>query len=377
MLETIEYNQNINKFEKLNFNSIKTQGIKYTGSKDRLLPFILKKIYSLHPKIVMDGFSGTTRVSQALAKTGYSVISNDLSVWSKTFATCYLLNKRPKEYYKEITDYLNNLPGKYGWFSENYGGKANEKGVKRPFQIHNTMKLDAIREEIDKIASNEVEKATLLTSLILALDKVDSTIGHYSAYLKNWSPRSYNTMKLEVPSFILSDTEHQVYQEDIFKLLPNLSADVAYFDPPYGSSNNKMPASRVRYQAYYHIWTTIILNDHPKLFGRNNRRQDSSDTVSYSPFEDFRKNENGKYIACEAIEKLIKNTNAQYIIFSYSSGGRVSFQDLLEIFSSYTKILEVQKIDYRKNVMSNMKWTYEWIEENNRHQEYIFTLKKI
>jgi adenine-specific DNA-methyltransferase len=334
-------------------------------------------VYKLEPKTILDGFSGTTRVSQAFAKLGYRVIANDIAIWSKTFAECYLLNKKPREYYQKIIDYLNKIPGKYGWFSEHYGGEPKKKGQKRPWQIHNTMKLDAIREEIEKIAEDEIEKSVLLTSLILALDKVENTVGHYASYLKEWAPRSYKTMRLEVPGFIISKQNHEVSQEDIFKLLPKIEVDLAYYDPPYGSCNDKMPSSRVRYQAYYHIWTTIIKNDKPKLFGATNRRVDSSDKVSYSPFEDFRKNKEGKFIAREAIEKLIQETRAKFIVFSYSSGGRVPFDELVDIFSRNSKIIEIQKIDYRKNVMSFMRWTNEWVKEKEEpHQEYLFLLEK-
>ncbi|CUS98652.1 DNA adenine methylase [Candidatus Chrysopegis kryptomonas] len=364
-------------FGEVDFDRIRTEGIKYIGSKEKIIPYILRVIYRLKPKVVFDGFSGTTRVSQALAKMGYKVISNDIAVWSKTFATCYLLNKKDKGYYQEMINYLNNLPPKFGWFSKHYGGDPSKGEAKKPWQIHNTMKLDAIREEIDKIAVDEVEKSVLLTSLILALDKVDNTIGHFSAYLKDWAPRSYKEMVLKVPSLIITDAEHEVYQEDIFNLLPFIEADVAYYDPPYGSNNDKMPPSRVRYQAYYHIWTTIIKNDKPKLFGSALRRWDSSDKISYSPFEDFRKNESGKFIALEAIEKLISETKAKYIVFSYSSMGRVPFQELVETFAKYAKILEIQKINYKKNVMTYMRWTNEWIKEKDEPNiEYLFLLKK-
>ena len=366
-----------NLFNEITFENIETEGIKYAGSKDKIIPYILKLAYKLKPKTVFDGFSGTTRVSQAFAKLGCKVIANDFAVWSKTFAECYLLNKKSKEYYQEIIDHLNKLPGKYGWFSEHYGGDPKKKGPKRPWQIHNTMKLDAIREEIDKIPKDEIEKFVLLTSLILALDKVDNTMGHYVSYLKNWAPRSYKTMRLKVPKFVISDQNHEVYQEDIFKLIPKIKVDLTYYDPPYGSCNNKMPSSRVRYQAYYHIWTTIIKNDKPKLFGTTNRRTDASDKISYSPFEDFRKDKNDRFIASKAIEKLIKETNSNYIIFSYSSGGRVPFDELVNIFSTNSKILEIQEIDYKKNVMSSMCWTNEWVKTKKEpHREYLFLLKK-
>lgn len=366
-----------NLFGEVLFEDIETEGIKYVGSKDKIIPYILKTVCELNPKTVFDGFSGTTRVSQAFAKLGYRVVSNDSSVWSKTFATCYLLNRKGKDYYRKMIDHLNGLPGKYGWFTENYGGDPSMGGPKRPWQIHNTMKLDAIREEIDKIANDEVEKSVLLTSLILALDKVDNTVGHYSSYLKGWSQRSYKNMVLEIPNFVFTDLQHEVYQDDIFDLAPNVCADIAYYDPPYGSNNDKMPPSRVRYSAYYHAWTTIIKNDRPKLFGSTNRRSDSSDKVSYSPFEDYRKNKSGKFVASEAIDKLIRITPSKYILFSYSSGGRVPFNELVDIFSSHSKIINIQKIDYRRNVMSSMRWTNEWVvSKNEPHQEYLFLLEK-
>lgn len=360
------------------FEQITTQGIKYTGSKDLLIPHILQNIAQLSDvKTVLDGFSGTTRVSQALAKSGYNVIANDTAVWSKIFAQCYLLNKKDKNYYQPIIHHLNQLKGRYGWFSKHYGAKETDT-IKRPWQVHNTMKLDAIRAEIEHIAQDEIEKSVLLTALILALDKVDNTIGHYVAYLKKWSQRSYNTMYLEVPDiFDNSKNTHLVYQQDIFELIPHIQADLAYYDPPYGSANNKMPPSRVRYAAYYHIWTTIIQNDKPALFGKNNRRIDSSDKLAYSPFEDYKKDEDGQFIAAKSIDKLIKLTHAKYILFSYSSGGRVPINQLIQIFQTHTSILNIQKIDYKKNVMSNMKWTEKWANDDNLiHQEYLFLLEK-
>ena len=50
-----------------------TEGIKYAGSKLKLLPYILELAQKVKPQTVFDGFSGTTRVSQAFAKVGYKV----------------------------------------------------------------------------------------------------------------------------------------------------------------------------------------------------------------------------------------------------------------------------------------------------------------
>jgi adenine-specific DNA-methyltransferase len=81
--------------DELVFEVPETQGIKYAGSKLKLLPYILQLVEKVKPHTVLDGFAGTTRVSQALAKTGHRVIANDISVWSEVFGECYLLNKHP------------------------------------------------------------------------------------------------------------------------------------------------------------------------------------------------------------------------------------------------------------------------------------------
>lgn len=360
-----------------------TEGIKYAGSKLRLLPYILQLTHKVKPKTVLDGFAGTTRVSQALAKSGYQVIANDVAVWSRVFGLCYLKNKRDKKYYQELIDELNALPGRDGWFTEHYGGYANggaaskTNGLKKPFQIHNTRKLDAIRVKIDEMSLDEIEEAVLLTNLILALDEVESTLGHYASYLNEWSPRSYNTMRLTVPMLFESRYENQVLQSDIFDVVENVQVDLAYFDPPYGSNNEKMPPSRVRYAAYYHLWTTICLNDKPKLFGKAMRRADSSDTIASSVFEEFRQNDSGKFVATEAIRELIARTNAKYILLSYSSGGRATAKELDEILSDAGRVVESVKLDHKRNVMATMRWTHEWVRENERENfEYLFLLEK-
>jgi len=363
---------------------METQGIKYTGSKREILPVLLELIKPLNVKTILDGFSGTTRVSQALKQAGYIVYANDIADWSKVFGECYLLNRKPANYYLPIIEHLNKLPGKYGWFSENYGGEPNggsaiqKDGRKRIWQLHNTKKLDAIRDEIDKIAKDEIEKSVLLTSLIIAMDKVDSSVGHQVSYLKKWAPRAYNIMKMEVPRLIIDDKQHQVYQKDIFDLVNDIEVDLAYYDPPYGSSNELMPPSRVRYASYYHIWKTICLNDKPKLVGAANRREDVGDTISSSIFEEFRKNDKGQYIVIEALERLIKNTPAKYVVLSYNNNGRATFKAIIDILKNLKKKISIIEMDYRKNVMATItRTTNEWINDTNgKNKEYLFLINK-
>ncbi|MGO8766044.1 MAG: DNA adenine methylase [Limisphaerales bacterium] len=375
--------QTLDLFEDLVVDVPETEGIKYTGSKLKLLPYIFQLLRKVKPKTVLDGFAGTTRVSQALAQAGHRVIANVISAWSKIFGTCYLLNTHPESHFKPLIDHLNSLPGKDGWFTEHYGGEPNdgssigEDKLKKPWQKHNTRKLDAIRDEIEQLSISETERAVLLTSLILALDEVDSTLGHFVSYLNDWSPRSYNKVILKVPRLLPAVERHDVHQSDIFDLIKRVEVDLAYFDPPYGSNNEKMPPSRVRYAAYYHLWTSICLYDKPPLFGKAKRRSDTSDKTASSVFEDFRKNESGRFVVVEAIERMLQATRAKHIILSYSSGGRATAEELNEVINSAGNLIEAIEIDYRKNVMAGMRWTNEWVSEaETPNREFLFLIEK-
>lgn len=360
-----------------------TEGIKYTGSKLKLLPHILELVSQTGARSVLDGFSGSTRVSQALAKSGYEVVANDIAVWSEVFGKCYLTNDKPKESYAPLIKELNDAKPVDGWFTQYYGGHPNsgcaiqQDGLKKPWQVHNTRKLDGVREKIDHLQLSPTEKAVALTSLILALDRVDNTLGHYVAYLKDWSPRSYNQMRLEVPVVFPARQRHRVTRMDAFQAAKS-DTDLAYYDPPYGSNNEKMPPSRVRYASYYHLWTTICLNDKPEVFGKAMRRTDSSDRTAGSVFEEFRRNPvSGRYIAVEAIEKLVKATSARWVLLSYSSMGRGTTEELSQILGEAGQILNVRKVDYQKNVMSDMKWTNQWLRDaGDKNQEFLFLIDK-
>ncbi len=363
-----------------------TEGIKYTGSKREIIPVLLKLMRPLGVRTVFDGFSGTTRVSQALKKAGYLVYANDVAVWSKVFGYCYLLNKKSAAYYQKIIDKLNSLPGRAGWFSKHYGGESNggsavhEDGKKRMWQLHNTMKLDSIRSEIDNLANNEIERSVLLTSLILAMDKVDSSVGHHVSYLREWAPRAYNTMQMKVPELIIDDKDHRIFCDDIFNVLEGVEVDLAYYDPPYGSSNELMPPSRVRYASYYHLWKTVCLNDEPRLVGKANRREDASDLIAGSIFEEYRKDSTGRYLVMDAIEKLIKNTKAKYVILSYNNHGRATFDGILEVIRNLKLKCSIFEMDYKKNVMSQMAWTNKWLNGGSSqdigNKEFLFLMQK-
>lgn len=349
---------------------METQGIKYAGSKRRIIPHILHALSETEGvRTVLDGFSGSTRVAQAFAQSGLDTTANDVAAWSEVFANCYLKSDKPDSFYAEIFDHLNGLTGVDGWFTEHYGGLRDDK--KKPFQIKNTRKLDAVRDEIDRLGLGFTDKSVVLTALILALDGVDSTLGHYASYLSEWSARSAKDLVLKLPKRFAVTTENTVLRGDVLDAVRGRAFDLAYFDPPYGSDNAKMPTSRVRYNAYYHLWTTVVLNDKPAVFGKANRRADSKDSANPSVFENCRSD-----VVLSAIERLVSETDARYVLLSYGAKGRAAKADLTDVLSAQGKRLKIIEIDCKRNIMAQMTSTEQWMNGGEEYKEYLFLLEK-
>lgn len=364
--------------ERENYES-KTQGIKYAGSKREIIPRILDLVPK-DVKSILDGCSGSTRVSQSFRKANYETTSNDLAEYSKIFAQCFLLNAKEKSHYQDWVDHLNSLSGLDGWFTKNYGGVVSKNpkgnaiqsdGLRRPFQVHNMRKLDAILSEIPNLTNNYIEKSVLLTSTIFAVDKVDNTIGHFVAYLKDWPKRSYDSIHLEVPDLITTGRSCKVSQKSIFNIEDYY--DLIYLDPPYGTNNDQHKTTRVRYNSYYHIWTTICKNDQPSLHGASLRRYDaSSDTIkgSLSIFE----NTDSRLVYNET-ERLIEKLNCKYIMFSYSNKSILSKSDLESIFGRY-KILAFDEFQHKENAMKHTTINNQWLGDQGTNKEFLILVQK-
>ena len=73
----------------------------------------------------------------------------------------------------------------------------------------------------------------LLTSLIEAADRVDSTVGVQMAYLKQWAPRAHQRLTLRVPELLAGPGRGDPRRRGR-AASPALGAyDLAYLDPPY------------------------------------------------------------------------------------------------------------------------------------------------
>ena len=179
--------------------AVKPPMIKYIGSKRRLVPVLTRICQASGARTALDLFTGTTRVAQAFKAQGVHVTAVDSARYAHTFARTYIeadAAATDAGALRAAVTHLNALPGKPGYVTETFSHQA------RFFQPHNAARIDAVRDAIDSEYAGSPLFPLLLTSLIEAADRVDSTTGVQMAYVKQWAPRSAKPLELRVPELL-------------------------------------------------------------------------------------------------------------------------------------------------------------------------------
>ena len=309
--------------------------IKYLGSKKKLLEDIHEASidgFPGNPKTVIDMFSGTSRVGHYFKSKGYRVISNDFSEYGKVLAEGLVVADKEKYYddAKKWVDHYNTNAGTLsGYFTNTFCIQS------RFFKPKNGEKVDWIREDIESQNFDPILKSVLLTSLMLAADKVDSTCGVQMAYIKKWAARADKDLVLQVP-LLLSASKHglcEAHKADAGIISENLKADIAYLDPPYNQHS---------YLGNYHIWEALCLWDKPAFYGVACKREDVK--TRKSSF-------NRKREALGAMEKTVANCakNVKRIVTSFNDEGYISKQEMLSLLNKYGKTT-VKTINYKRYI---------------------------
>lgn len=287
--------------------------IKYIGSKRVLVP-VLGDLLSLSgAQTSLDLFTGTTRVAQEFKRRGSEVTAVDTARYSEVFAKCYIQMDAAavdKDDLREALRYLSSLQGEPGYFTETFCVQS------RYFQPFNGERVDAIRNTLEREFRDSVLFPILLTSLIDAADRVDSTTGVQMAYVKDWAPRSFNPLELREPELFVGPG--RAIRGDARVVVGQLPrVDLAYLDPPYNQH---------RYFTNYHIWETLVAWDAPEPYGIACKRLDSRDESTKSVF-------NMKRQMPVALRGVIADVNAETLVLSYNNESWVSLEDLVEMCS--------------------------------------------
>jgi len=177
----------------------------YIGSKLKLSNFILQSVKQvvgsdLSQQIFCDLFAGTGIVSRVFKPEVNQIIANDLEYYSYVLNKNYIENNTAFEY-SNLLENLNNLKPKKGFIFKNYCLAGGDN--RQYFSDENGMKIDAIRQEIERLKQAE---------------------------------------------FKIYNQQNKVYNQDSNKLIKKIEGNVLYLDPPYNTR---------QYGANYHILNTI------------------------------------------------------------------------------------------------------------------------
>jgi adenine-specific DNA-methyltransferase len=284
--------------------------IKYLGSKRRLVPALTAIARAAEARTAIDLFTGTTRVAQAFKGAGADVTAVDTARYANVFARCYVETDARTVDASELAALLarlDRLPGRPGYVTEVFCRQS------RFFQPDNGARIDAIRDVIASDWAGSPLEPILLTSLIEAADRVDSTTGVQMAYVKQWADRSKQPLRLRVPELL--DGGGTALLGDAVALAPVLpAADLAYLDPPYNQH---------RYTANYHVWETLVVWDAPSHYGVACKRADLREPETRSVF-------NARRGMPVALRRVIETLDARLLVVSCSDEGWVTLDDLRE-----------------------------------------------
>jgi adenine-specific DNA-methyltransferase len=294
--------------------------IKYLGSKRRLVPVLTRICQAAGARTALDLFTGTTRVAQAFKAQGVHVTAVDSARYAHTFARAYIETDAAtidRDALQAAVSHLNAVPGKPGYVTETFSHEA------RFFQPHNAARIDAVRDVIDSDYARSPLFPLVLTSLIEAADRVDSTTGVQMAYVKQWAPRSAKPLELRVPELL--DGPGLAIQGDAVELAsgsgsgsdlapgPGLGHfDLAYLDPPYNQH---------RYFTNYHVWETLVAWDAPEAYGVARKRLDARDPSTHSVF-------NSKRTMPAALASVVQSVDCDLLVLSYNNESWLALEEL-------------------------------------------------
>ncbi|HWD52810.1 MAG TPA: DNA adenine methylase [Acidimicrobiales bacterium] len=288
--------------------------IKYLGSKRRLVPALTEMARASGAATALDLFTGTTRVAQALKRLGIHTTAVDSSRAAHVLARCYVATdpEQSPTFLTEVAeavDDLNGRDGRPGYVTDTFCRSA------RFFRPENGARIDAIRDAIDADYAETPLWPVLMTSLLEAADRVDSTTGVQMAYLKQWASRADRPLALRIPGLIPG--AGRAVRGDACGLVADgpdrlPAVDLAYLDPPYNQH---------RYESNYHVWETLVEWDAPVHYGIACKREDLRLPTGRSPF-------NRRLTMPAALAEVIAAVRADTVVLSYNDESWLTLDEL-------------------------------------------------
>jgi adenine-specific DNA-methyltransferase len=142
------------------------------------------------------------------------------------------------------------------------------------------------------------------------------------AFVKDWAPRSFKPLRLEVPN-LLAGPGRALLGNAIDLAADVGHVDIAYLDPPYNQH---------RYFTNYHVWETLVAWDRPEHYGVACKRVDARDESTKSVF-------NSKREMPRALRRTIAAIDADVVIVSYNDEAWITLDELRDMCAAHGDVV--------------------------------------
>lgn len=317
------------------------------GNKRALLPFIGSALNDIigstdRERIrFFDVFSGSGIVSRFARKYASFIVANDLEPYAETINRCYLSSINIAEnpeftvIHRDICTRLETEPLEPGIIAAHYAPRDDnriQQGERVFYTTRNARFLDTARRAISCVDS--AWQPFLLAPLLSQASVHANTAGVFKGFYKNRDTgigtfggkkgdalsriRGNTTLPFPVASnfpveacILCGDANEQC------RTAPPV--DIAYLDPPY----NQHP-----YGSNYFMLNLLVHYTEPAAMS----------SVSGIPPDWNRSQYNRKKEAAAALDDLVENLNARYILVSFNSEGFISRDTMEAILAAHGRV---------------------------------------
>jgi adenine-specific DNA-methyltransferase len=355
------------------------QLITYIGNKRALLHFIGRGIEKIKARLnkkklaLFDVFSGSGIVARYFKSFSSFLAVNDLEKYSTVINQCYLSNvderelKKIKKYYMEIINELPEDKLEGGLIAGLYAPKDDrniQPGERSFYTTRNAMYIDTVRKLI-ALVPPEMQKY-FLAPLLSEASIHANTSGVFKSFYKDGKTgagqfggknqdallRIKGRIHLPFPVFSNFYADTAVFNGDSNHIIHQTpEVDAAYLDPPY----NQHP-----YGSNYFMLNLILDYTRPKNISR----------ISGIPGNWNRSDYNKGRSAYAALNELVENIKAKFILLSFNSEGFIGLEEMKAM------LIRIGKLEILETPYNVFKGSRNLSRRDIHVKEYLYLLEK-
>ena len=224
----------------------------YLGGKRRLCPLILREVDRILPRRLwpdltfLDGFMGGGSVALYAKAQGFSVVACDIAERAVVVGQALVENSRTKLTREDALRLAKNSSGSPGLIEQTYAPRtftraqarlldralAQAEAARDPAKGA-LLRLLAIRVALLAHPMSQVRSGTIHRLDSGEYESItESCLYHYVDGLRLTRPGKLWELARQINAGVF-EGRARVLKQDVVKTLPEIEADVAYFDPPY------------------------------------------------------------------------------------------------------------------------------------------------